>query len=49
MAISLAQCDAMVAAAAENKVKLMVGLSQHFYSTSLKAKENPRLRPASAR
>ena len=39
MAISLAQCDAMVAAAAENDVKLMIGLSQHFYSTSLKAKE----------
>ena len=38
-AIDLAQCDAMVAAAAENNVKLMVGLSQHFYSTSLKAKE----------
>ena len=30
MAISLEQCDAMVAAAAENNVKLMVGLSQHF-------------------
>ena len=39
MAINLEQCDAMVAAAAENNVKLMVGLSQHFYSTSLKAKE----------
>ncbi|MCY4606473.1 MAG: Gfo/Idh/MocA family oxidoreductase, partial [Gemmatimonadetes bacterium] len=30
MAISLEQCGAMVAAAAENNVKLMVGLSQHF-------------------
>ena len=39
MAISLQQCDEMVAAAQENRVKLMVGLSQHFYSTSLKAKE----------
>ena len=39
MAISLQQCDEMVSAAQENRVKLMVGLSQHFYSTSLKAKE----------
>ncbi|MBM4435980.1 MAG: Gfo/Idh/MocA family oxidoreductase [Actinobacteria bacterium] len=39
MAISLEQCDAMIAAARANDVKLMVGLSQHFYATSLKAKE----------
>ncbi len=39
MAIGLEQCDAMVEAAARNGVKLMVGLSQHFYSTSVKAKE----------
>ena len=39
MAISLLQCDEMVAAARANKVKLMVGLSQHFYGTSVKAKE----------
>lgn len=39
MAISLEQCDEMVAAAAANQVKLMVGLTQHFYGTSLKAKE----------
>jgi predicted dehydrogenase len=39
MALSLAQCDAMIEAADANRVKLMVGLSQHFYGTSLKAKE----------
>ena len=39
MAISLPQCDDMVEAARANGVKLMVGLSQHFYSTSVKAKE----------
>ena len=39
MAINLEQCDAMIEAAARNKVKLMVGLSQHFYPTSIKAKE----------
>ena len=39
MALSLEQCDEMIAAAAENNVKLMVGLSQHFYPTSIKAKE----------
>jgi predicted dehydrogenase len=39
MAITLQQCDDMVEAAAANKVKLMVGLSQHFYATSIKAKE----------
>lgn len=39
MAISLQQCDEMVAAAQANNVKLMVGFSQHFYGTSVKAKE----------
>ena len=39
MALSLTQCDEMIAAAAANKVKLMVGYTQHFYGTSLKAKE----------
>lgn len=39
MALSLAQCDDMIDAAARNNVKLMVGLTQHFYGTSLKAKE----------
>ena len=48
MALSLAQCDQMIAAAATNGVKLMVGHTQHFYGTSLKAKEildSGRLRP----
>ena len=39
MALSLEQCDNMIAAAAANNVKLMVGQSQHFYGTSVKAKE----------
>ncbi|MEZ4863615.1 MAG: Gfo/Idh/MocA family oxidoreductase [Caldilineaceae bacterium] len=39
MALSLAQCDEMIAAAERNHVKLMVGYTQHFYGTSLKAKE----------
>ncbi len=39
MALSLAQCDEMIEAAARNNVKLMVGYTQHFYATSLKAKE----------
>lgn len=39
MALSLEQCDEMIQAAAANKVKLMVGHTQHFYGTSLKAKE----------
>ena len=39
MAISLQQCDDMIAAAAANNVKLMVGYSQHYYGTSVKAKE----------
>lgn len=39
MALSLAQCDDMIEAAARNNVKLMVGLTQHFHGTSLKAKE----------
>jgi phthalate 4,5-cis-dihydrodiol dehydrogenase len=39
MAISMEQCDDMVDAAQAAGVKLMVGLSQHFYGTSVKAKE----------
>lgn len=39
MALSLAQCDEMIEAAANHDVKLMVGQTQHFYGTSLKAKE----------
>ena len=39
MAISLEQCDQMIQAADNNNVKLMIGLTQHFYGTSLKAKE----------
>ncbi len=39
MAISLEQCDNMIAAAAANHVKLMVAYTQHFYGTSVKAKE----------
>lgn len=39
MALTLEQCDAMIAAAASNRVKLMVGYTQHYYGTSLKAKE----------
>ncbi len=39
MAINLEQCDDMVAAAAANGVKLMLGYTQHFYATSMKAKE----------
>lgn len=39
MALSLEQCDEMIEAAARNKVKLMVGYTQHFYGTSMKAKE----------
>ncbi len=39
MALSLEQCDNMIAAAAANNVRLMVGQSQHFYGTSVKAKE----------
>ena len=39
MAISLEQCDEMIAAADENGVKLMVGHTEHFYGSSLKAKE----------
>lgn len=38
MAISLEQCDEMIEAADANDRKLMVGLSQHFYGTSLAAK-----------
>ena len=39
MALSLEHCDEMIAAAESNNVKLMAGYSQHFYGTSLKAKE----------
>ena len=39
MAISLEQCDDMIAVAAANGVKLMIGFTQHYYGTSLKAKE----------
>ena len=39
MALSLTQCDEMIEAAQSHGVKLMVGHSQHFYGTSLKAKE----------
>ncbi|MDA0710204.1 MAG: Gfo/Idh/MocA family oxidoreductase [bacterium] len=39
MALSLEQCDAMIAAAIANGVKLMVGQTQHYYGTSLKVKE----------
>ncbi len=39
MAISLDQCDAMIESAETNSVKLMLGFTQHFYATSLKAKE----------
>ena len=39
MAINLQQCDNMIEAAAANNVKLMVGYSQHYYGTSVKAKE----------
>jgi len=39
MALSLEQCDNMIKAASDNNVKLMVGLSFHYYGTSLKAKE----------
>ena len=38
MAINLEQCDEMIEAADANDRKLMVGLSQHFYGTSLAAK-----------
>ena len=39
MALSLEQCDNMIAAAAEHDVKLMVGHTQHFTPPALKAKE----------
>lgn len=38
MALSLKQCDEMIAAAEANNVKLMVGHTQHFYGSSIKAK-----------
>ena len=39
MALSLQQCDEMIAAAEANQVKFMMGHTQHFYGTSVKAKE----------
>ena len=39
MALNLEQCDAMIQAASDNNVKLMLGYTQHYYGTSLKAKE----------
>ncbi|MEM7538271.1 MAG: Gfo/Idh/MocA family oxidoreductase [Chloroflexota bacterium] len=39
MALSLEHCDEMIAAAEQNNVKLMLGMTQHFYPTSIKAKE----------
>jgi len=39
MALSLQQCDEMIAAARANGVKLMVGLTNHFLPVNLKAKE----------
>ena len=39
MALSLEDCDEMIAAAHANRVKLMVGLTQHFHPTAVKAKE----------
>ena len=39
MAINIQQCDEMIEAADRNGVKLMLGLSMHYYGTSLKAKE----------
>lgn len=39
MALDLRQCDEMIEMADDNGVKLMVGQTQHFYGTSLKAKE----------
>ena len=39
MALTLQQCDEMIAAAHRNGVKLMVGHTHHFFGTSLKAKE----------
>jgi predicted dehydrogenase len=39
MALSLEHCDEMIAAAHANGVKLMVGLTQHFHPTAMKAKE----------
>ncbi len=38
MALSLEHCDAMIEAAEANNRKLMVGLTQHYYPTSITAK-----------
>ena len=39
MAVTLEQCDDMVAAAHDNGVELMVGLTNHFVPANLKARE----------
>ncbi|MBT3274746.1 MAG: Gfo/Idh/MocA family oxidoreductase, partial [Spirochaetales bacterium] len=39
MALSIEHCDEMISAAQRNNVKLMGGFTNHFMSTSLKAKE----------
>ena len=39
MALTLEQCDEMIAAAHANGVKLMVGLTNHFLPVNIKAKE----------
>ena len=39
MALTLEQCDEMIAAARANDVKLMVGLTNHFLPVYIKAKE----------
>ncbi len=39
MALTLEQCDEMIAAAHSNGVKLMVGLTNHFLPVNIKAKE----------
>ncbi len=39
MALTVGQCDDMIAAAADSGVKLMVGMTQHFQGPAIKAKE----------
>ena len=39
MAISLEQCDEMIAAARDNGVKLTVGMTNHYLPVNVKAKE----------
>jgi len=39
MALTLEQCDDMIAAADQARVKLMVGMTQHFAGPALAAKE----------